>query len=68
MTEQRSIDQEFESQAEDFLCWELTNIPVGNIFYFIEKFWLIPALEDIPVEQILALRQRRERGQASLPF
>lgn len=42
MTEQEIIDQTLSAQIDDYLSWNVENIPALNLMHFIDQFWLIP--------------------------
>lgn len=68
MVNQDSIDQAYDAAVDDYLTWDIHLLSDINTLYFIEKFWLMPALEDVSVLKIQEMYEAYEERRNTLLF
>ena len=50
--EQASLDQAYDAMIDDYMTWDIHLLSGNNVLHCINKFWLMPALEDVPIMDI----------------
>jgi len=51
--QQEDLDQAYDAMIDDYMTGEIHLLSNKNLLYCIDKFWLLPALEDVPVIDVL---------------